>query len=119
MLCDFIFVFLKCTVLYFHIGDQLGKMIMRMEEENILLRQENTGLKKLYDDSMSKIRNLESMVLNAESANESLQRKFTNYDNLVDECSAVVSIVWECRLMGKVVRYYRYLPLKKIFIFCT
>ena len=50
-------------------SDHLGKMIMRMEEENNILRQENTSLNKLYDDSMSKIRNLEAMVLNAESPN--------------------------------------------------
>ncbi|XP_068210272.1 kinesin-like protein KIF23 isoform X2 [Palaemon carinicauda] len=67
----------------------LGKMIMKMEKENIVLRQENASLQSLHEDAMNKIRSLEAMVLNAESANESLQRKFTNYDNLVDECNSV------------------------------
>ncbi|KAK7069128.1 Kinesin-like protein kif23 [Halocaridina rubra] len=68
---------------------QLGKLITRMEEEIILLRQENASLKTLYNDSLNKIRGLEAAVLNAESAKESLQRKIINFNNLVDECNSV------------------------------
>ncbi|XP_064077220.1 LOW QUALITY PROTEIN: kinesin-like protein KIF23 [Macrobrachium nipponense] len=70
-------------------SSMLGKLILKMENENIVLRQENASLQSMYDDALNKIRNLEAMVLETESANDSLQRKFTNYDNLVDECNAV------------------------------
>lgn len=65
--------------------------IMEMEKENIIMKKDIASLRSLYHDAMTKVRNLESLLLNAESVNESLQRKFNDYNNLVDECNAVVS----------------------------
>nr|XP_027230182.1 kinesin-like protein KIF23 isoform X1 [Penaeus vannamei] len=63
--------------------------VVEMEKENLIMKKEIMSLRSLYDDAMAKVRTLESMLLNAESVNESLQRKFTDYNNLVDECNAV------------------------------
>ncbi|XP_071535053.1 kinesin-like protein KIF23 isoform X2 [Panulirus ornatus] len=63
--------------------------IVVMEKESIIMKKEITSLRSLYHDAMSKVRTLESLLLNAESVNESLQRKFNDYNNLVDECNAV------------------------------
>ncbi|XP_042224138.1 kinesin-like protein KIF23 isoform X1 [Homarus americanus] len=63
--------------------------IMDMEKENIIMKKEIASLRSLYGDAMSKVRSLESMLLNAESANESLQRKFSDYNNLVDDYNGV------------------------------
>lgn len=67
--------------------------VVEMEKENLIMKKEIMSLRSLYDDAMAKVRTLESMLLNAESVNESLQRKFTDYNNLVDECNAVVSLI--------------------------
>lgn len=86
--------------------------VVEMEKENLIMKKEIMSLRSLYDDAMAKVRTLESMLLNAESVNESLQRKFTDYNNLVDECNAVVSshkqfrgwnihICWVLNVVGK------------------
>ncbi|XP_053648814.1 kinesin-like protein KIF23 isoform X1 [Cherax quadricarinatus] len=63
--------------------------VMEMEKENILMKKEISDLRSQYSDAMAKVRSMESMLLNAESVNESLQRKFNDYNYLVDECNAV------------------------------
>ncbi|RXG67805.1 Kinesin-like protein KIF23 [Armadillidium vulgare] len=59
--------------------------IMEMEKENVYLRQESGSLRSLYDDSMKKVKHYESLLLNAEADNDSLQRKLTEYISIVDD----------------------------------
>lgn len=65
--------------------------VVEVEKENLIMKEQIASLRSLYNDAMAKVRCLESMLLNAESANESLQRKFDDYNKVVDECNAVVS----------------------------
>lgn len=87
--CLFLLILINAflTVLTMHTN------VVEMEKENLIMKKEIMSLRSLYDDAMAKVRTLESMLLNAESVNESLQRKFTDYNNLVDECNAVVSLI--------------------------
>ncbi|KAB7501097.1 Kinesin-like protein KIF23 [Armadillidium nasatum] len=59
--------------------------IMEMEKENVYLRQESGSLRSLYDDAMKKVKHYESLLLNAEADNDSLQRKLTEYITIVDD----------------------------------
>lgn len=61
--------------------------IEQMEKENLLIRQENSSLRSLYDDAMRKVRYLENSLVNAEAANESMQRKFVDYNNIINDCN--------------------------------
>lgn len=73
--------------------------MVEMEKENLIMKKEVASYRSLYHDAISKVRTLEGMLLNAESVNESLQRKFNDYNILVDECNAAVSR--NCKLTGR------------------
>ncbi|CAL4093647.1 unnamed protein product, partial [Meganyctiphanes norvegica] len=61
--------------------------VEQMEKENLLIRQENSSLRSLYDDAMRKVRYLENSLVNAEASNESMQRKFEDYNNIINDCN--------------------------------
>ncbi|MPC65661.1 hypothetical protein E2C01_059799 [Portunus trituberculatus] len=63
--------------------------IAEMEKENLVMKKELMSMKALYSDAMGRVRSLESLLHNAESANESLQRKLEDQAFLRDECEAV------------------------------
>lgn len=63
-----------------------------MEKENLVMKKELTSMRALYNDAMGRVRSLENLLHNAESANESLQRKLEDHAFLRDECEAVVSM---------------------------
>ena len=61
-----------------------------LEKQNVFLSHENRSLKALYDVSLKRIKSLESMLVNAEAANESMQKKFTDYKSLTDNYYAAL-----------------------------
>ncbi|KAK8396601.1 hypothetical protein O3P69_004941 [Scylla paramamosain] len=63
--------------------------IAEMEKENLVMKKELTSMRALYSDAMGRVRSLENLLHNAESANESLQRKLEDQAFLRDECEAV------------------------------
>ncbi|XP_076070028.1 kinesin family member pavarotti isoform X2 [Oratosquilla oratoria] len=63
---------------------KFGQKVRDMEKEVILLQHDKSSLQGLYDDAMKRIRVLENMVVNAEAANDSMHRKFSDYNELVD-----------------------------------
>ena len=71
-----------------------------MNKENLVMKQEMTSLRALYSDAMGRVRSLETLLHNAESANDSLQRKLEDHAVLRNECEAVVSGCG-CRLAAK------------------
>ncbi|KAG0710318.1 Kinesin-like protein KIF23 [Chionoecetes opilio] len=63
--------------------------IAGMEKDNLVMRQELSGLRALYTDAMGRVRSLENLLHSAESANESLIRKLEDCSSLRNECDAV------------------------------
>ena len=80
--------------------------IAEMEKENLVMKKELTSMRALYNDAMGRVRSLENLLHNAESANESLQRKLEDHAFLRDECEAVVSMcvcsLWHSYLVAVV-----------------
>lgn len=64
-----------------------------MEAENVVLKQTNSSLNALHAAEERKLKEYESLLLNAEAVNESL---YTNYNGLIEDYNqAVRSILTE------------------------
>ena len=65
------------------------------------MKKEVLSLRSLYNDAMGRVKALETALLNAETMNDSLTRKFNDYDNLIEEYNAAVSSRGDSRGGGK------------------